>query len=130
MAIRYFRLRLSTTLATAIDEALRHTGYGPRQKGVWVGEALEQLKREDPTLHKVGAGDDLDAPRDRSLLLSFARDHFRLLEDLVLQFREAAPLVEGVRALIVRSAIRSRIRSSKNSPGSYPRYPQHNYKGD
>ena len=115
MVIRCFRVRVSDRLAVDIDNALKQVGYGPRQKGVWVGEALEHLLRNDPTLLKVGAGDDLDVPRERSLSLALSREHFRLLEDLVLRFREGAPLVDGVRALIVRSAIRARIRSLQTS---------------
>lgn len=63
-------------------------------------------------LAKVGVGDRIDVPLDRSIALSLRREHFQLLVDLVLRFREAAPLVDGVRALVVRSAIRARIRSS------------------
>jgi hypothetical protein len=34
------------------------------------------------------------------------------LQELVLRIRQGSPLVEGVRALVVRSAIRNRVRSS------------------
>lgn len=109
---RCFRVRISRSLAQALEEGLKRESYGPRQKGRWVGEALEQLQREDPMLAKVGVGDRIDVPLDRSIALSLRREHFQLLVDLVLRFREAAPLVDGVRALVVRSAIRARIRSS------------------
>lgn len=112
MIDRCFRLRLSTALTGAFEDALRREGYGPRQKGRWLGEALERLQREDSALEKVGVGDDLDVPRDRSISFSLCREHFRLLEHLVLRFRQSAPLVEGVRALVVRSAIRLRVRAS------------------
>lgn len=111
MKSQCFRLRLSTTLADAFERALRREGYGPRRKGVWVGEALEQLEREDAGLKKVGVGDALDAPRDRSLGLALRWEHFQLLKHLILRFRQGAPLVEGVRAIVVRSAIRLRVRT-------------------
>lgn len=110
---RCFRLRLSSALADAFEHALRREGYGPRQKGLWLGEALERLQREDSALVKVGVGDALDVPRDRSMALSLRREHSQLLDHLVLRFRQSAPLVEGVRALVVRSAIRLRVRASR-----------------
>jgi hypothetical protein len=99
-------------LAEAFEADMEKTGYGPRQKGVWVGEALRQLERDDPKLERCGVGDDLDAPREVNLGITLARDDFARLQGLVLKIRQGSPLVEGVRALVVRSAIRNRIRSS------------------
>jgi hypothetical protein len=113
---RPFRLRVSAALAEAFEKGLEKDGYGPRQKGRWIGEALKQLQKDDPRLERVGVGDERDAPRVRSLGVSLPREHFQLLEDLVLRIRESAPLIEGVRALVIRSAIRHRVRhSSKTS---------------
>ena len=109
---RPFRVRLSTALAEAFAEELKENGYGPRQKGVWIGEALRQLERDDPQLRRCGIGDDLDAPRDVNLGIALGREDFARLQELVLRIRQGSPLVEGVRALVVRSAIRNRIRSS------------------
>ena len=116
MASRSFRVRMSEALADAFERDLKNAGYGPRKKGVWVGEALQQLERDDPQLQRCGVGDELDAPRSRSLGFALEREDFSLLQSLVLRFRQGSPLVEGVRALVVRSAIRNRIRlSSKTS---------------
>lgn len=116
MASKPFRVRMSQMLAEAIEKDMKKAGYGPRKKGVWVGEALQQLDRDDPQLQRCGVGDDLDAPRDRSLGIALERQDFSLLQSLVLRFRQGSPLVEGVRALVIRSAIRNRIRlSSKTS---------------
>jgi len=46
------------------------------------------------------------------------REDFSLLQSLVLRFRQGSPLVEGVRALVVRSAIRNRIRFSLKASSS------------
>jgi hypothetical protein len=89
---------------------MKDSGYGPRQKGVWIGEALEQLERDDPQLQRCGIGDDLDVPREVSLGITLAREDFARLQELVLRIRQGSPLVEGVRALVVRSAIRNRVR--------------------
>jgi hypothetical protein len=118
MASRPFRVRMSDALAEAFDRDMKKAGYGPRKKGVWVGEALQQLDRDDPQLQRCGVGDDLDAPRSRTLGISLEREDFSLLQSLVLRFRQGSPLVEGVRALVVRSAIRSRIRLSSKTLSS------------
>jgi hypothetical protein len=109
---RPFRVRLSSALAEAFVADLEKSGYGPRQKGTWIGEALEQLERDDPQLQRCGIGDDLDVPRKVSLGITLARKDFARLQELVLRIRQGSPLVEGVRALVVRSAIRNRVRFS------------------
>jgi hypothetical protein len=109
---RPFRVRLSSSLAEAFVGEMKEAGYGPRQKGVWVGEALRQLERDDPQLKRCGIGDDLDVPRGVNLGITLAREDFARLQELVLRIRQGSPLVEGVRALVVRSAIRNRIRSA------------------
>src|ERR1700744_2396353 len=109
---RPFRVRLSSTLAAAFTTEMEKSGYGPRQKGVWIGEALRQLERDDPQLQRCGIGDDLDAPREVSLGITLAREDFARLQELVLRIRQGSPLVEGGRALVVRSAIRNRVRSA------------------
>jgi hypothetical protein len=58
---------MSEALAEAFEKDLKKAGYGPRKKGVWVGEALHQLERTDPQLKRCGVGDELDSPRSRSL---------------------------------------------------------------
>lgn len=118
MASRPFRVRMSQTLADAFEKDMKKAGYGPRKKGVWVGEALQQLDRDDPQLQRCGVGDELDAPRERSLGIALERADFSLLQSLVLRFRQGSPLVEGVRALVVRSAIRNRIRFSLKASSS------------
>jgi len=109
---------MSEPLAEAFERDLKKAGYGPRKKGVWVGEALQRLDRDDPQLLRCGVGDELDAPRSRSLGISLEREDFSLLQSLVLRFRQGSPLVEGVRALVVRSAIRNRIRLSSKTSSS------------
>jgi len=109
---RPFRVRLSSTLAEAFAADMERSGYGPRQKGVWIGEALKQLERDDPELQRCGIGDDLDVPRGVSLGITLGREDFARLQGIVLRIRQGSPLVEGVRALVVRSAIRNRVRSS------------------
>jgi hypothetical protein len=109
---RPFRVRLSSALAEKFEDDLQKAGYGPRQKGQWIGEALEQLERDDPLLERCGVGDGLDKPRDKSLGVTLAREDFSRLQALTLKLRMGSPLVEGVRALVVRSAIRNRVRSS------------------
>jgi hypothetical protein len=42
MASRPFRVRMSEALAEAFEKDMKKAGYGPRKKGVWVGEALQQ----------------------------------------------------------------------------------------
>ena len=118
MASRPFRVRMSESLADAFEKDLKSAGYGPRKKGVWVGEALQQLERDDPQLQRCGVGDELDAPRSRSLGIALEREDFSLLQSQVLRFRQGSPLVEGVRALVVRSAIRNRIRLSSRTSSS------------
>ena len=71
MASRPFRVRMSEALAEAFEKDLKKAGYGPRKKGVWVGEALHQLERTDPQLKRCGVGDELDSPRT-----SKSRDYF------------------------------------------------------
>jgi hypothetical protein len=118
MASRPFRVRMSEALAEAFERDLKRAGYGPRKKGVWVGEALHQLERTDPQLQRCGVGDELDSPRTRSLGITLEREDFSLLQSLVLRFRQGSPLVEGVRALVLRSAIRNRLRFSSKTASS------------
>jgi hypothetical protein len=118
MAARPFRVRMSEALAEAFEKDMQKTGYGPRKKGLWVGEALQQLERNDPQLRRCGVGDELDAPRSRSFGITLEREDFSLLQSLVLRIRQGSPLVEGVRALVVRSAIRNRLRFSLKTSSS------------
>jgi hypothetical protein len=115
---RPFRVRISDALADAFEKDLKQAGYGPRQKGAWIGEALQQLERSDPQLQRCGVGDELDTPRSRSLGINLEREDFSLLQSLVLRIRQGSPLVEGVRALVVRSAIRNRLRLSSKTSSS------------
>lgn len=108
---RAFRVRLSSALADAFTQDMEKAGYGPRKKGIWIGEAIQQLERDDPQLERLGIGDDLDAPREVMLGVTLPRSDYARLHELVLRVRQGSPLVEGVRALVVRSAIRNRLRS-------------------
>lgn len=107
---RSFRLRVSSKLAAALENELEKPGYGPRKKALWIGEALIKLEKEDPNLERVGLGDEIDSPRDNSIGVSLTKDSFQRLESMALRVREATPLIEGVRAQVVRTAIRHRLQ--------------------
>ena len=109
---RFFRLRVSSKLAEAFEKELRKPGYGPRKKALWIGEALVKLDKDDPNLQRVGLGDEIDAPREHSIGVSLTRESFQLLESMALRVREATPLIEGVRAQVIRTAIRHRVRDA------------------
>lgn len=126
---RPFRVRVSSALAEAFTADLERSGYGPRQKGVWIGEALQQLERDDPQLHRCGIGDDLDVPRQISLGITLARDDFARLQELVLRIRQGSPSsrVSERSWSVLPSAIESALLLLAKPLSSYPRYPHHNW---
>ena len=129
MASRPFRVRMSDVLADAFDRDLKKSGYGPRQKGVWVGEALQQLERNDPQLLRCGVGDELDAPRPRSLGIALEREDFSLLQSLVLRFRQGSPLAgrsQGSGGSFSYPKSDPLFLENFRLLGSYPRYAPHN----
>jgi hypothetical protein len=114
---RPFRLRVSRALADSFTKEVDRPGYGPRKRAVWVAEALERLEKDDPGLRRVGLGDELDKPRDVNIGFNLSREAFARLESMVLRIRESAPMIEGVRALVIRSAIRHRVREEAKNRG-------------
>lgn len=109
---RYFRLRMSTKLAEAFEKEVQKPGYGPRKKALWIGEALARLEEDDPNLQRVGLGDEIDTPRDCNIGVKLTRESFQLLELMSRRVREVTPLMEGVRAQVVRTAIRHRVHEA------------------
>ncbi len=61
----------------SVAAEMEKSGYGPRQKGVRIGEALQQLEHDDPQLQRCGIGDDLGVPRQVSPGISLSSSDLR-----------------------------------------------------
>jgi hypothetical protein len=100
--------RLPSALRNAMRSAALNQ-YGPKGKSRWVREAIQELLKADPALRSVGVSDDL-MQHDALEVVSLADDLKERIEGAMTTLRRQDPLMKGVQSVIIRSAIRRKLK--------------------
>ena len=106
-------VRLPTVLYEEFNNAIARDGYTSKKKSVWLEEALFAMAKHDEDLSESTVGDRAFGLNDKSILVRLSREGRELLKDLIVRLRLQVPTIEGVQSLVLRSAIRFRIRHPK-----------------
>ena len=87
-------------------------GYSRKRKSLWLEEALFSVRNHDPDLSQSLVGDRVSGPEhppdDHRARSGGAR---RVMKDLIIRLRLQVPTIEGVQSLVLRCAMRFRIRN-------------------
>lgn len=116
---RQIPIRISRKLKTQLQERVIEDGYGSRGTSKWVREAFFMMIEHNRSLETVGIGDDMGDPIDDVLYVSYFKksSFLETLDDKKIEFRLNQPLIEGVKSLFIRSAIRFRLDHPELTPG-------------
>jgi len=103
-------LRLPVALYEEMNAAIEKDGYSSKKKSQWLEEALIAMARYDEDLSESTVGDKAQGSNEKTMLLRLSRSGRDLLKDCIVRLRLQLPTIEGVQSLVLRSAIRFRIR--------------------
>lgn len=117
MAIVRLHFRLSKDLKAQLDDSVKRDGYGPRGKSRWIRESLLAMEDHDKEMKYIGQGDLVDGPPKISELFTVPSEIDSLLDDMLLRLRICEPATNVDRSILLRSAIRFRLRNSHLFPG-------------
>jgi len=84
--------------------------YGAKGKSRWVREAIDELLKADPGLRSVGVAEDL-MHHDALDVVSLGDDLRERIEAAMTILRRQDPLMKGVQSVLIRAAIRRRLKS-------------------
>lgn len=117
-----FAVRIPPALSTQIAQAMARDGYSRKRQSLWVEEALLALSRHDPDMGQSLVGDRALGPNRRQMILMLSEHACDTLRDLIIRLRLQVPTIEGVQSLVLRCAMRFRIRNPEhfvpwNRPG-------------
>lgn len=123
MAVARIHIRLSEQLKKKLDEQVKADGYGARGKSKWIRESIRVMEKNDRQMKYLGQGDHIDGPHKKSELITVPFEISSLIADMLLRFRVREPGTDVDRSLLLRSAIRYRLRNpdlfiAKPSPSS------------
>ena len=103
-------LRVPPALAEDVDGAMARDGYSRKRKSFWVEEALFSVQNHDPDLSQSLVGDRAQGRNTRQMILALGPEAHDVLKDLIIRLRLQVPTIEGVQSLVLRCAMRFRIR--------------------
>ena len=86
-------------------------GYSRRQKSRWLEEALFSVRTHDPDLSQSLVGDRAQGRNTRQMIIVLGPEAYDVLKDLIIRLRLQIPTIEGVQSLVLRCAMRFRIRN-------------------
>ena len=115
MPKRRVGVRVSKTMLSGMHEALKTDGVGPRGKSAWVEEGIRQLLDVDAkamTDRRIFTGDERE-PNTEGEVVSLTEDVLDQITTRIVELRMLDPLLEDVQSMLIRAAIRRRIRSTK-----------------
>ena len=92
-------------------EAMSRDGYSRNRQSLWVEEALLALSRHDPDMGQSLVGDRAQGPNRRQMIVVLSEDACDTLRDLIIRLRLQVPTIEGVQSLVLRCAMRFRVRN-------------------
>ena len=104
-------LRVPPPLSAEVDAAMERDGYSRKRKSLWVDEALRALETHDPDLSQSLVGDRTQGRNTRQMIVALHPDAYDTMKDLIIRLRLQLPTIEGVQSLVLRSAMRFRIRN-------------------
>jgi hypothetical protein len=100
--------RLPSTLRDSMRLAAKER-YGIKGKSRWVREAIDELLQEDPALRSVGLAEDL-MHHDALDVVNLGDELRERIEAAMTVLRRQDPLMKGVQSVIIRAAIRRRLK--------------------
>lgn len=109
-----FAVRIPSALSTQIAQAMARDGYSRKRQSLWVEEALLALSRHDPDMGQSLVGDRAQGPNRRQMILMLSEHACDTLRDLIIRLRLQVPTIEGVQSLVLRCAMRFRIRNPEH----------------
>ena len=90
---------------------MEREGYSRKRKSLWMEEALCALQKHDPDLSQSLVGDRAQGRNTRQLFIALGPEAHDVLKDLIIRLRLQVPTIEGVQSLVLRCAMRFRIRN-------------------
>lgn len=103
-------LRIPTRLATDVTDAMARDRFSPKKKSVWVEEALFGMARHDADMSESLVGDKAQGPNEKQMVIALSAEGCDQLKDSIVRLRLQLPTIEGVQSLVLRCAMRFRIR--------------------
>ena len=104
-------LRVPPVLSDEVDGAMARDGYSRKRKSLWVEEALFSVRNHDPDLSQSLVGDRAQGRNTRQMIIALGPEAHDVLKDLIIRLRLQVPTIEGVQSLVLRCAMRFRIRN-------------------
>ena len=104
-------LRVPPILSDEVDGAMTRDGYSRKRKSLWVEEALFSVRSHDPDLSQSLVGDRAQGRNTRQMIIALGPEAHDVLKDLIIRLRLQVPTIEGVQSLVLRCAMRFRIRN-------------------
>ena len=106
-------LRVPLPLGEEVAQAMAHEGYSRKRQSLWIEEALYSLARHDPDMRQSLVGDRAQGPNRRQMIVGLSPEALETLKDLIIRLRLQIPIIEGVQSLVLRCAMRFRIRNPR-----------------
>lgn len=100
--------KILDSLNQKLDEKVIADGYGMRGKSKWVREALEKLFTYSDFPELVSISDDMENA-NHPITVRLPRKLFLEIEKAVITIRKNFPELEGIKSLIMRTAIMQRL---------------------
>ena len=104
-------LRIPPPLGEEVAQAMAREGYSRKRQSLWIEEALTLLAHHDPDMSQSLVGDRTQGPNHRQMIVTLSADALETLKDLIIRLRLQVPTIEGVQSLVLRCAMRFRIRN-------------------
>ena len=104
-------VRIPPALSAQIAQAMARDGYSRNRQSLWLEEALLSLSRHDPDMAQSLVGDRAQGPNRRQMIVVLSEHGRDTLRDLIIRLRLQVPTIEGVQSLVLRCAMRFRIRN-------------------
>lgn len=104
-------LRIPPPLGVEVAQAMASEGYSRKRQSLWIEEALMALARHDPDMRQSLVGDRTQGPNRRQMIVALTEPARETLTDLMIRLRLQVPTIEGVQSLVLRCAMRFRIRN-------------------
>ena len=104
-------VRIPPALSAQIADAMARDGYSRNRQSLWVEEAMLSLSRHDPDMGQSLVGDRAQGPNRRQMIVVLTEHACDTLRDLIIRLRLQVPTIEGVQSLVLRCAMRFRIRN-------------------
>ena len=104
-------VRIPPALSDQIAQAMSRDGYSRNRQSLWLEEALLALSRHDPDMSESLVGDRAQGRNRRQMIVVLSELGCDTLRDLIIRLRLQIPTIEGVQSLVLRCAMRFRIRN-------------------